>query len=173
MKLLSKIWYFIIAIIVLIIGYFLGTIILIIIFAIIVLMTVFYFITHILNLSLSAFTNKIAQLFIKFIFTVGLTVGTIILTKLVLEKWIIISSPLIKISIIYTISTIVFASIWYSIQVSIRRYKVINTKRQGQLNSKLIDYDTNAKDLNILDILFMLIIPALITFVFNFIVHFI
>jgi len=161
MNILNKLKWFLIAIIILVLGYFFGLIILAVIFGIIILITVFFILSLVLNKLIDLVKSKFMKNLIKMIFASGITIGLIIL----FWKWIFV--PLIQksgttgITLIWVTSAIIFGTLWNLL--TIRRRVLYSYKNH------LFDYKQSRQQpgIHVWDILFMLVIPTIITVCFN------
>jgi hypothetical protein len=148
--------YFLIAIIILVFGYFFGIIILGIIALIIVLMSVLFLISLLFNKSLDFFLNKKVRLFITMFFSLAISYGFIMLFWKSIDS---ILNVVLKISVIWAITAFIFGSLW---NIFVIRKRVV-------YKNKVFDY--KEKDLKIgiqfKDIFFMIIIPLIFSLTFS------
>jgi hypothetical protein len=148
--------YFLIAIIILVFGYFFGIIILGIIALIIVLMSVLFLISLLFNKSLDFFLNKKVRLFITMFFSLAISYGFIMLFWKSIDS---ILNVVLKISVIWAITAFIFGTLW---NIFIIRKRVV-------YKNKVFDY--KEKDLKIgiqfKDIFFMIIIPLIFSLTFS------
>ncbi len=142
--------YFIIAIIILILGYFFGIIILGIIAIIILLMSILFVISLIFHKSVDLFLNKKIKLFIKMFFSLVVSYGFILIFWNFINK---VKSTNIKIMLIWAITSFIFGSLW----------NILVIKKKVSYKNKVFDYIEEKSGLNIRDILFMIIIPVIFT----------
>ena len=151
MNWLSKIKYFIVAAIILIIGYFLGTIILGIIFGIIILMTIFFIISLIFNKSLDRIFSKKGIRFFKTILF-GFISG--LMSSFIYKLFDFTSFSEIKIIIfLWVINAIIFGTLW----------NMFNVNQRISYKDNVLTVNQKDYLLNFKDILFMLIIPIIIS----------
>jgi len=148
--------YFLIAIIILVFGYFFGIIILGIIALIIVLMSVLFLISLLFNKSLDFFLNKKVRLFITMFFSLAISYGFIMLFWKSIDS---ILNIILKISVIWAITAFIFGSLW---NIFVIRKRVV-------YKNKVFDY--KEKDLKIgiqfKDIIFMILIPLIFSLTFS------
>jgi hypothetical protein len=148
--------YFLIAIIILVFGYFFGIIILGIIALIIVLMSVLFLISLLFNKSLDFFLNKKVRLFITMFFSLAISYGFIRLFWKSIDS---ILNIILKISVIWAITAFIFGSLW---NIFVIRKRVV-------YKNKVFDY--KEKDLKIgiqfKDIFFMILIPLIFSLTFS------
>jgi|GEM_PF-867242 len=161
MNLLNKLKWFLIAIITLVIGYFFGLIILAVIFGIIILITLFFILSLILNKLIDLVKSSFMKNLIKMIFASGITVGILLIFWRLLFTPIILKSSTTGITLIWVISAILFGTLWNF--MTIRRRVIYSYKNH------LFDYKDSKQQpgIHVWDILFMLIIPTIITVCFN------
>jgi hypothetical protein len=150
----SNIKYFLIAIIILILGYFFGIIILAIIAIIILLMSVLFLFSLIFNKSVSFFFNKRVRLFLKMFFSLFVSYGFVILFYNLVDK---ITNQVLKISVIWAITAIVFGTLW----------NLLVIKRRVSYKNKVFDYSEPRVGIQLKDLLFMIIIPVIFTIAFS------
>jgi hypothetical protein len=161
MSFLSNLRYFFIALIILVLGYFFGTIILLVIFAVILLIFILFLLAWVFNRLVDIFTNKQMRLLIKMMFSSSITVGAgIIFWKLFSFK-LLASSSTLAIVLLWTINVFIFSILWH----------ILHIKKRGhhRISQQLFDYSELDTAIKFLDIIFMLIIPTIITFCFNYI----
>ncbi|MCK9292585.1 MAG: hypothetical protein WCY27_00690 [archaeon] len=153
----SKLKYLIIAIIILVLGYFFGIIILSVIAIIIVLISIFFIISLFFSKSLLALTNRKVRLFIAMIFSGALSYLIIYLLRNQIFK---ISSQVTQIILIWVIATLMFGTLWNILVIS---------KRRVYLKDNVIDYNKIGENRNLKfrDFVFILVIPTIITLIFN------
>jgi len=156
-NILSKFKYLIIAIIILVLGYFFGIIILSIIAIIIILISIFFIISLFFSKSLLILTNKKVRLFIAMIFSGALSYLIIYLLRNQIFR---ISSPVTQIILVWVIAALLFGTLWNILVIS---------KRRIYLKDNVIDYNKigDNKNLKFKDFIFILIVPTLITLIFN------
>ncbi len=161
MSILNKIKWFLIAILILVLGYFFGIIILGIIFGIIILLTVFFLLSLILNRLIDLVRSSFMKNLIKTIFASIITVGLILIFWRLLFIPIIQKSTTIGITSIWVISAIIFGTLW----------NLMTLKRRVMYSYKnhLLDYKESRSQpgIHAWDIVFMLVIPTIITVCFN------
>lgn len=148
---LTNLKYFLIAIIILIFGYFFGIIILGIIALIIVLISILFLLSLIFNKSIDFFLNKKVKLFITMLFSLGISYGFLMLFWKTLMK---ISNINTKIIVIWAITTFIFGSLWNMFVIRKRVKKVNN----------IFDYKETKIGIQLKDIFFMIIIPTIFIF---------
>lgn len=158
MKLVTKILFFILAGIILLLGFVLGTFILTFIFVLLVLMTVLFIIMWLFNNLITLFKSGFAKLAFKSIFSTAVTCGLISLLLFFTSKHFYSLEASIAISTLWVITTMLFGALWY----------LLHLKRQTKKHIYLWDeYKKNANTLNTWDVLVILVFPSLIVYVFN------
>lgn len=149
----KNIKYFLIAVIILIFGYFFGIIILVIIALIIILMTILFLISLFFNKSLSFFLNKKVRLFITMFFSLAISYGFIMLFWKSINK---IANQNIKITVIWAITAFIFGSLW----------NMFIIKKRVKYSKGVFDYKEPRVGLQVKDIIFMILIPVIFTISF-------
>jgi len=151
MNLLNKLKYILVAIIILILGYFFGTIILIVIGIIIALISLFFIFSLIFHKSISIITNKGMILFLSMIFSSAIPI------LILLNFWDRIITPIaskaVAITLIWVISAILFGTFW----------NLLVIRKRVSYRNHVIEYKELKPGLQVKDLLFMLIIPIIIT----------
>jgi len=158
-NILSKFKFFLIAIIILVLGYFFGIIILGIIAVVIALISIFFIISLFFSKGLLALTNKKVKLFFAMIFSSALTILIIYLLRNIIFK---ITSKSTQIILIWVIATILFSVLWTLLVI--RKRKIYSNDQ-----TKVIEYNKIKENKNIktFDFIFILIISIIITVSFN------
>jgi len=161
MNILNKLKWFLIAIIILVLGYFFGLIILGVIFGIIILLTIFFVLSLILNKLIDLVKSGFMKNLIKMVFASGITVAIILIFWKLFFVPIIIKSSTTGITLIWVVTAILFGTLWNFMTI---RRRVIYTYK-----NHLFDYKQSKQQpgIHVWDILFMLIIPTIITVCFN------
>jgi hypothetical protein len=149
----QNIKYFLIAIIILIFGYFFGIIILSIIAIIIVLMTILFLISLIFNKSISILFNRKVRLFITMLFSLAISYGFIMLFWKSINK---IANQNLKIMVIWAITAFIFGTLWnmFIIRKRVKYFKGV------------FDYSEPRVGIQVKDIIFMILIPVIFTISF-------
>ncbi len=165
MKLLNNIIFFVLAAIILILGYFIGSIILIVIFSVIALMTIFFILSWLLNNMINITNNYKIKLFIKYLFT---SITTIILLSIF---WTLLNSKILtlnyfyEIIIIWAFCTIIQGSFWALIKTNNKTSGYNKSLDMYVINNNKNNYFQNNK-INYLDVLLTVITATIITFIF-------
>jgi hypothetical protein len=149
----QNIKYFLIAIIILVFGYFFGIIILSIIAIIIVLMTILFLISLIFNKSISILFNRKVRLFITMLFSLAISYGFIMLFWKSINK---IANQNLKIMVIWAITAFIFGTLWnmFIIRKRVKYFKGV------------FDYSEPRVGIQVKDIIFMILIPVIFTISF-------
>ncbi len=142
--------YFILAIIILIFGYFFGIIILAIIAIIILLMSLLFLISLFFHKSISFFFNKRVRLFITMFFSLGVSYGFIILFWKSINS---IANINLKITVIWAITAFIFGSLW----------NLFIVRKRVSYKNKVFDYTEPRTGIQLKDLLFMLFISVIFT----------
>ncbi len=146
----GNIKYFLLAIIVLVFGYFFGIIILAIIALIVVLMSLLFLISLIFSKSLDFFLNRKVKLFITMFFSLGVSYGVLMLFWKSIMK---ISSFNLKITVIWAISAFIFGSLW----------NILIVRRRVTYKNKVFDYKEPRAGIQTKEVVFMILIPVIFT----------
>lgn len=149
----KNIKYFIIAIIILIFGYFFGIIILAIIAIIILLMSILFLISLFFHKSIDFFLNKRVRLFITTFFSLGIIYGLLILFWKSIDK---ISNLSLKIIVIFTITALLFGILW----------NLFIIRKRVTYKNKVIDYSEPRIGAQFKDIIFITLISTIFTIFF-------
>jgi len=158
MNVLTKIAFIVLAIVILVLGFLVGTFILIFIFGLLLLMTLLFVVIWLFNNIVSIFKSNFARLAFKSIFSVLVTYGLLQLLWIFTSKYFLQMDKMIAISTLWVISAIFFGALWY----------LLHIKKQTKKNQYLWqDYKISSNTLNTWDALMMLIFPAIIVYVFN------
>lgn len=150
----SNIKYFLLAIIILVLGYFFGIIILGIIAIIILLMSLLFVISFVFNKSLDVLFNRKVRLFITMFFSIGVSYGFILLFWKSIDKIVNIN---IKITVIWAISAFFFGTLW----------NLFIIRKRVSYKNKVFDYKEPRKGIQLKDLIFMILIPAIFTIAFS------
>jgi len=150
----SNIKYFLLAIIILVLGYFFGIIILGIIGVIILLMSLLFLISFIFNKSLDVLFNRKVRLFLTMFFSLAIPYGFILLFFNSIDK---ISNINIKITVIWFITAFFFGSLW----------NILVVRKRVSYKNKVFDYKEPRKGLQLKDLIFMIVIPTIFTVTFS------
>ncbi len=157
MKILSKIFFFIIAAIILVVGYFIGTIVLAFIFGLFLLMTVLFIVSWLLNNILNLGYNKTIKYVIKLFLCVLINIGFLALFTLVLKSFLLTKALSFQIILIWVYNIIVFT-------LSYIMLKSRATELQIQKDMFLVNQVTKPKKIiKTIDLVVMVIFPALLT----------
>lgn len=149
----SNIKYFLIALLILVLGYFFGFIILMTIGLIILLMTIIFLIVFLFNKSLIFFLNKKVRLFIAMFFSLAISYGAFLIFWRFIKN---IGNLKITFMVSWVIITLLFSVLW---NVLVVRRRVIKT-------NNVFDYKGGTRlGIQINDVIFMLLIPTLFTIV--------
>lgn len=147
---LSNIKYFIIAVIILVLGYFFGIIILAIIAIIILLMSILFILSLIFHKSIDFFLNKRVRLFLTMLFSLGLTYGILkIFWNLILK----IENINIIVILIWTITALIFGTFW----------NLFIIRKRISYKNKVIDYSEPKIGVQVKDIIFITLISTIFT----------
>ncbi|HOW29754.1 MAG TPA: hypothetical protein PK685_03760 [archaeon] len=158
MNLLTKIIFLILAGIILVLGFVLGTFILTFIFIVLLLMTVLFIIMWLFNNIVTLFKTGTAKLIFKAIFSVLVTYGLITILWIFSSKYFLALEKYTAIITLWVISALIFSLLWY----------LLHLKKQTKAHTYLWDeYKKNPDALNTWDVLVMLVMPSLIIFIFN------
>lgn len=158
MNLLTKIIFLILAGIILVLGFVLGTFILTFIFIILLLMSVLFIIMWLFNNVVTLFKTGTAKLIFKAIFSVLVTYGLISILWFFTSKHFLALEKYTAIITLWVITALIFSSLWY----------LLHLKKQSRKHVYLWDeYKKNPDALNTWDALVMLIMPSLIIYIFN------
>jgi len=155
-NILSKIFYIFLAILILGIGYLIGTVILVTIFAIIILMTLLFIISWIFSKIIRIFKTETAKLGFKMIFSSIITIAFLLLGWLFFSKWLLSLESSLAITIIWVMTCLIFGTMWYFLKV-----------KKKTKTEYLWEYYKADHKLLLWDYLIMLLIPTLIVYVFN------
>ena len=161
MNLLSKLKWLLLAILILVGGYFFGVIILAIICGIVILLTVFFLLSLILNKLIDLVKSRFMKNLIKTIFASGITIGVILIFWKLLFIPIIHKSNIIGITLIWVISALIFGTLW--------NFMTLKRRVVYEYKNHLLDYKESRQQpgIHVWDIIFMLVIPTIITVCFN------
>ena len=161
MNFLNKLKWLLIAIIILVLGYFFGIIILAVIFGIIILLTVFFLLSLILNRLIDLVRSSFMKNLVKTIFASFITVGLVLIFWKLLFIPVIHKSTTIGITLLWVVCAIIFGTLW----------NLMTLKRRVMYSYKnhLLDYkqSRNQPGIHVWDIVFMLVIPTIIVVCFN------
>lgn len=161
MSFFSKLKYFFIAMIILVLGYFFGTIILLIVFSIVLLIFILFLLAWIFNRLVDIFTNKQVRLLIKMLFASAITVGAGIIFWKVFSSWLLSKSATLAIIVLWTLTAFIFSVLWNTMHIKKRGHQ--------RVSNKLFDYSELDSSIRFIDVIFMLIIPTIIVYCFNYI----
>ncbi|MDD3178312.1 MAG: hypothetical protein PHR26_02220 [Candidatus ainarchaeum sp.] len=161
MNLKNTLKYFLFAIIILVCGYLFGTIILLVIGIIIALMTIFFIISMFFTKGLYLFANKNFKLFFYMLFSSFLSIFITLISWNLINK---IVNPITKIILVWVINAVLFGTFW-NLLVLNKKIKYSKSK----YNSNIIEYNEIDTHIKLRDIIFMLVIPSIITYTINYI----
>lgn len=160
MKILSKILFFLFALVILAIGYFIGIFILAFIFLLILLMTILFVVSYIFNNILNITYNKTIRYIIKLFLAVAVSAGFLVLFSYILKTWLLTKSISLQIILIWLYNIIVFT-------LSYVMLKSRSSEIQIQKNVFVLNQSKKpSKIVSTLDLIIMVIVPALLTFVY-------
>lgn len=158
MNFITKIIFFILAGIIIVLGFVLGTFVLTFIFLLLVLMTILFIVMWLFNNIVSLFKTPTAKLVFKTIFTIFIVYGLITLLWLFTSKYFLALEKYTAITTLWVITTAIFSFLWYNLHL----------KKQTKKHTYLWDeYKSNKNALDTWDMLLMVIMPSIIVFVFN------
>jgi hypothetical protein len=161
MKILSKIIFFLLALIILAVGYFVGTIILISIGALILLMSVLFIISWLFNNLLNISTNKTIKYIIKLVFCVLINIGFLVLFISLLKEILLKALPSIQIVVIWVFNIFIFTILYTLLKSKTKEISL-------QKDMYLLNTKKTYKIITVKDIVVMIIFPALITIIYYF-----
>jgi hypothetical protein len=161
MNILSKILFFLAALVILVVGYFIGIFILALIFLIMLLMSVLFPISWLFNNILNITYNKPIRFIIKLGLAILVSAGFLALFSLILKTWVLTKSLSFQIIVVWLYNIIVF-TISYTMLKSKSSSEVQIQKNMYVLSQEL----RSPKIMGILDIIIMIIFPAILTFVY-------
>lgn len=155
-NLLSNIFFIILAILILGLGFLLGTFILTFIFIILVFMSCLFVVIWLFNNFVSLFKTNSSKFFFKAFFSIIVTYGFISLFWFLASNYLLSLKNYVALIILWVFTTIVFATLWYLLHIKKQQSEHVYLweKYRGDL-------------LTFWDLLVMLLIPSLIVFVFN------
>jgi hypothetical protein len=160
MKILSKILFFLLALVILVAGYFIGIFILAFIFLLILLMTILFFISWLFNNLLNITYNKTIRYIIKLFLTIFVSIGFLVLFSFILKSWLLTKSLSLQIIVLWVYNIIIFTL----------SYIMLKSKSSEiQIQKDVFILNSNKKPskiVNIIDLLVMIIFPAILTFVY-------
>lgn len=158
MNILTKIIFLILAGIIIVLGFVLGTFILTFIFIVLVFMSILFIIMWLFNNIVTLFKTGTAKLIFKSIFSVLITSGLLSLLWLFTSKYFMQLEKYTALTLLWVIATLIFSSLWY----------LLHLKKQTKKHVYLWDeYKRNPEALTVWDTIVMLIMPSLIIYVFN------
>ena len=155
---LSNIFFIILAILILGVGFLLGTFILTFIFIIIIFMSCLFVIMWLFNNLVSLFKSKVSKQIFKTFFSILITYGLLSLFWLFTSKYFLSFKNYFVLIILWVITTLFFGTLWY----------LLHIKKQKSKHSYLWEIEKGDL-LTFLDLIIMLLIPSIIVFVFNFV----
>ena len=141
-----------------ILGFVLGTFILTFIFLVLLLMSVLFIIMWLFNNIVTLFKTGTAKLIFKSIFSVVVTYGLISILWVFTSKYFLRLEEYTAVITLWVISAIIFGVLWY----------LLHIKKQSKKHKYLWDdYRDNTNALNTWDAIIMVVMPAIIIYVFN------
>lgn len=155
-NILSNIFFIILAILILGVGFLLGTFILTFIFVIVLFMSFLFVIMWLFNNFVSLFKSNTSKLFFKAFFSIVITYGFISLFWFLTSDYLLVLKSYVVLIILWVFTTIVFGTLWYLLHIKKQQSKPVYLWEKQK-------YDL----LTFWDLLVMLLIPSLIVFVFN------
>ncbi|HRS42925.1 MAG TPA: hypothetical protein P5530_03600 [Candidatus Diapherotrites archaeon] len=158
MNIFTKILFIFLAIIILILGFVVGTFILTIIFVLLVLMTLLFVIIWLFNNLVSLFKSNTAKLIFKSVFSMAATYGIISLLWLFFGKFLLQINKTVAFSVVWVVTVFIFGILWYLLHIK------KHTKQHRYLWD---DYKSTPDKLNGWDVLLMAVLPSILVYIFN------